>query len=58
MGLAREVQTDPVCTGEFTYLAPSVKSSLYGNGKVYEKERRNWSESWGWGGSFCVLIKC
>ena len=28
-------QTDAVRTGEFTYLADSVESSLYGNGKVF-----------------------
>ncbi len=45
MGLAPEVQTDPMCTGEFTYLASSVESSLYGNGKVFMRRDSDGNDS-------------
>ncbi len=45
MELARKVQADPVCTGEFTYLAPSVESSLYGNGKVFMRRDSDGNDS-------------
>ncbi len=35
MGSIREVRSDAMRSGEFTYLAASVESSLYRNGKVF-----------------------
>ena len=45
MELARKVQADAVRTGEFTYLAPSVESSLYGNGKVFMRRDSDGNDS-------------
>ena len=45
MGLAREVQADAVRTGEFTYLAASVESSLYRNGKVFMRRDSDGNDS-------------
>ena len=35
MNVAQQSQTDAVCTGAVTYLAASVETSLYRNGKVF-----------------------
>ena len=45
MNLARDVQADTVRTGEFTYLAASVESSLYGNGKVFMRRDADGNDS-------------
>ncbi len=45
MNLARTVQADAVRTGAFTYLAASVESSLYGNGKVFMRRDSDGNDS-------------
>ena len=45
MELARKVQADAVRTGELTYLASSVESSLYGNGKVFMRRDSDGNDS-------------
>ena len=45
MSLALEAQTDAVRVGEFTYLAASVKSSLYRNGKVFMRRDGDGNDS-------------
>ena len=45
MGLARKVRDDAACTGEFTYLAASVESSLHGNGKVFMRRDSDGNDS-------------
>ena len=45
MNLATKSQIDAARTGEFTYLAPSVESSLYGNGKVFMRRDSDGNDS-------------
>ena len=45
MNLATRAQTDAVRTGAFTYLATSVESSLYGNGKVFMRRDSDGNDS-------------
>ncbi len=45
MNLAAGEQTDAVRTGAFTYLAPSVESSLHGNGKVFMRRDSDGNDS-------------
>ena len=45
MNLATKSQTDAVRTGDFTYLASSVESSLYGNGKVFIRRDSDGNDS-------------
>ena len=45
MNMASKAQTDTSRTGEFTYLAGSVESSLYGNGKVFMSRDHDGNDS-------------
>ena len=45
MNLAVRKQSDAVRTGEFTYLASSVESSLFGNGKVFMRRDSDGNDS-------------
>ena len=45
MDMAVEARTDALRTGEFTYLALSVESSLHGNGKVFMRRDSDGNDS-------------
>ena len=47
MGLAERARTDPDRRGAFTYMAPSVESSLYRNGKVLTRRDSDGNDT-GW----------
>ena len=45
MGSSRKTRADAVRTGEFTYLAAGVESSLHGNGKVFMRRDSDGNDS-------------